>query len=125
MRDPGPALLVAFDGGCPACRREIAHYRRLWPLRPLQFVDLSEATLPADWPARDALLARLHARLPDGRWCSGAAAFVAVWDRLPGWRWLGRAARLPGAMTALEIAYRGFLRIRPLWRRPALCELRR
>lgn len=119
------ALLVAFDGGCPACRREIGHYERLRPLQPLRFVDVSAAALPAGWPAREQLLARLHARLPDGRWCSGAAAFVAIWDRLPGWRWLGRAARLPGILPALELTYRAFLRIRPLWRRPPSCEIPR
>ena len=119
------ALLVAFDGGCPACRREIGHYQRLPALQPLRFVDVSAAELPVDWPPRAQLLARLHARLPDGRWCSGAAAFVAIWERLPAWRHLGRAARLPGALTALELAYRAFLRIRPLWRRPAICEISR
>jgi len=118
------ALLVAYDGGCPACRREIGHYQRLRPLLPLAFVDISAASLPFAAPSREALLARLHVRLPSGQWRDGAAAFVAVWDCLPGWRWLGRCSRLPGALTLLELAYSGFLRIRPLWRRPPSCEFR-
>ena len=44
---------------------------------------------------------------------SGAAAFVALWLLFPGWRWLGRFGSLPGMRAVLEVAYRGFLRVRP------------
>lgn len=122
---PGAALLVPFDGGCPLCRREIGHYQRLQPLQPLRFVDLNDrAALPPDAPDPARLLQRLHARTPEGRWLQGAAAFVAVWQRLPGWRWLARAAALPGVLPLLDGAYAAFLRLRPLWRRPAACAIK-
>jgi predicted DCC family thiol-disulfide oxidoreductase YuxK len=127
MREEGVSadvLLVPFDGACPVCRREMAHYQQLRPLRPLHFVDLSRgAPLPPDAPPPERLLARLHARLPDGRWVQGAGAFVALWACLPGWRWLARGAALPGALPLLDLGYAGFLRLRGLWRRPAACEL--
>jgi hypothetical protein len=44
---------------------------------------------------------------------SGAAAFIEVWARLRRWRCAGRAATLPGVITALELSYRGFLPVRP------------
>jgi len=117
-----PALDVFYDGACPLCRREIAHYQRLRADPPVRFVDLSTDALPAHAPERAALLARLHVRHADGRWRHGAAAFVALWACLPGWRWAARAARLPGVLPALELAYRAFLRLRPLWRPRAPCE---
>lgn len=119
---PVGALLVPFDGGCPLCRREVSHYQRLQPLQPLCFVDLNAAgALPPDAPPAERLLARLHARTPDGRWLQGAAAFVAVWQRMPGWRWAAALARLPAVLPLLELGYAAFLRLRPLWRRPAVC----
>lgn len=116
--DRSDTLTVLYDGECPLCRREIAHVKGLAERRSdsaLCFVDISprageDASLTAD---RAALLARFHVQRADGSRLDGAAAFVAMWDRLPGWRWLARLARLPGALTLLEFAYRGFLKVRP------------
>lgn len=118
MKDaPSPEVLtVLYDGACPLCRREIAHVQGLASQRAdsaLCFLDVSaaEATLTPDERAR--LLARFHVQRADGSRLDGAAAFVAMWARLPGWRWLARLARLPGVLPLLEMAYRGFLRVRP------------
>lgn len=109
-------LTVLYDGGCPLCRREIAHVQGLAASRPdsgLCFLDVSDARQALPDAERATLLARFHVQRPDGSRLDGAAAFVAMWARLPGWRWLARLARLPGGLTALEWAYRGFLRVRP------------
>lgn len=100
-----------FDGSCPLCRREIGLYQSLTPLKPVAWLDVSSAELPPDDRAR--LMARFHVRQSDGQMLSGAAAFAALWLSMPGWRWLGRLASLPGAMPLLDMAYRGFLKIRP------------
>ncbi len=109
-------LTVLYDGGCPLCRREIAHVQGLASRRPdsaLCFLDVSaiQGTVPAGEQAM--LLARFHVQRADGSRLDGAAAFVAMWSRLPGWRWLARLARFPGAMLAMELAYSAFLLIRP------------
>jgi demethoxyubiquinone hydroxylase (CLK1/Coq7/Cat5 family) len=111
-------LTVLYDGGCPLCRREIAHVQGLakqCESSALCFVDISsEAEGSVTHAAeRQALLARFHVQRSDGSRLSGAAAFTAMWSRLPGWRWLAKLARLPGMLTLLEGAYRVFLKLRP------------
>jgi demethoxyubiquinone hydroxylase (CLK1/Coq7/Cat5 family) len=111
-------LTVLYDGGCPLCRREIAHVQGLakqCESSALCFVDISsEAEGSVTHAAeRQALLARFHVQRSDGSRLSGAAAFTAMWSRRPGWRWLAKLARLPGMLTLLEGAYRVFLKLRP------------
>jgi demethoxyubiquinone hydroxylase (CLK1/Coq7/Cat5 family) len=114
---PKEPLTVLYDGGCPLCRREIAHARGLAQQQgddALCFVDISGTdACPMPESERAALLARFHVQRADGSRLSGAAAFVAMWRRLPGWRWLARIADLPGGLAAMELAYRGFLKVRP------------
>lgn len=115
--DPAPdQLTVLYDGACPLCRREIAHVRSLAERRQgsaLCFIDVSNEHPTLAPQERARLLERFHVQRADGSRLSGAAAFVAMWERLPGWRWLAYVARVPGALWALECAYRGFLRVRP------------
>lgn len=111
-------LTVLYDGQCPLCQREIAHVKGLAQRRNdsgLCFVDISsdvdgDASFAAE---RATLLARFHVQRADGSRLDGAQAFVAMWRRLPGWRWLARLAHLPGMLTLMEMAYRGFLLVRP------------
>ncbi len=113
------ACTVYFDGACPLCRREIALYQRASGGERVDWVDASAcppSALGGDLP-RDAALSRLHVRLGDGSLVSGAAAFAAIWARLPSYSWLAALAAWRPARTAMEIAYAGFLRLRPLWRR--------
>jgi ubiquinone biosynthesis monooxygenase Coq7 len=109
---------VYFDGACPLCRREIAHYRSRAGAESISWVDVAtvEAAALGENLDRDAALARLHVRDADGRLVSGAAAFAAIWRRLPAYAWLGRLASPPPVQWLLEGGYRGFLAVRRLWR---------
>lgn len=122
LSDPHAAACVYYDGGCPVCAREIALYRRLsdgQTDRP-EFANIAAAgaALPEGVSHADAL-ARFHVRLASGEVVSGAAAFIALWRATPRFRLLGRLASVPPIPWLLEIAYCGFLRLRPLWRRAA------
>ncbi|MFG6465272.1 thiol-disulfide oxidoreductase DCC family protein [Roseateles sp. BYS87W] len=119
-----PRPTVYFDGACPVCRREIAHYRQGSGEHALNWVDAA-ACPPGDLgPAlsRPQALARLHLRLPDGQLVHGAAAFLAMWAALPDHPRLAAWARRlnrPAVVAVLDAAYSAFLRVRRLWRRAA------
>ncbi len=111
-------LTIYYDGACPVCSAEIGLYRRRPGAEALHFVDAAACAPEALGPGltRDAALARIHVRDAAGRTESGARAFAAIWRRLPGFRWLGAFVGLPVVAPLAELGYRGFLRIRRLWR---------
>jgi predicted DCC family thiol-disulfide oxidoreductase YuxK len=118
-------LTVFYDGACPLCRSEIGLYRNCAGAERVAFVDVAaaEAGNVASGLDKTSALTRFHVQTADGQLHSGAAGFAQLWLTLPGWRWLGRITMLPGIRTVAEIAYRGFLFIRPgiqwIWRRAA------
>jgi len=106
---------VYYDGACPLCVAEISHYKSKTDAASVGFVDVSkaDADLPDGLDAQQAM-ARFHVQTPDGALRSGAAGFAALWTQVPGWRWLAKLARVPGVTPLMELAYRMFLRLRPL-----------
>lgn len=110
----GRRLTVYYDGGCPLCRMEIAHYAKRDKAGHVAFIDVAEqhAQTGGDL-SREAALARFHVRDEKGRLSSGAAAFVRLWQELPGWRWAAVAARVPGVTWVMERGYRLVLPLRP------------
>jgi len=114
MSSEPPKLTVYFDGSCALCRAEIGYYGRHDTDGALCSVDVSNtSTATPQGISREQAMERFYVRASDGRVLSGAAAFVEVWRQLPGWRWVARATAFPGALAALEIAYRLFLPVRP------------
>ncbi len=78
--DDCPKPTLYDDGACPVCAREVAMYRRQAGADGVCWVDVarcdtSELGLGL---TRDAALARLHLRRPDGRSVRGAAAFTGL-----------------------------------------------
>jgi predicted DCC family thiol-disulfide oxidoreductase YuxK len=109
---------VYFDGACPVCRREIAHYRRQRGSESIAWVDASSCDEAELGPGldRSVVLSRFHVRNADGTLTSGAAAFVAIWRRLPAFSWLAALASSRPVLALLEAGYSIFLRVRPWWR---------
>lgn len=104
---PEPRPRVFYDGGCPVCRREIAHYRRLDRSGRIAWhdIDAHPETLDDHGIDRVEAMRRFHVIDSCGDVRSGAEAFTVVWAELPGWRrvaWLVRRLRL---IAPLEWAY--------------------
>lgn len=114
-KDPRAAAEIYYDGGCPICRREIAAYQRMDGMEAAAWRDVAvEQVTDLD---RETALARFHARRADGTLVSGAEAFLAVWRLSPRLAPVARLLDRTPFRQALELGYRGFLRVRPLWRR--------
>ena len=113
-----PSCTVYFDGACPVCRREIAHYRRQRGSDAIAWVDASSCDEVALGPGldRSVVLSRFHVREADGTLTSGAAAFVAIWRRLPAFAWIASLAATRPVLAVLDAGYWIFLRARRLWR---------
>jgi predicted DCC family thiol-disulfide oxidoreductase YuxK len=108
-----------YDGACPVCAREVAMYRRQTGADGVRWVDVARCETSDLGPGltRDAAMARIHLRRPDGVLVSGAAAFTELWQSLPRWSLLGRLFGSAATLWLLEAGYRAFLAVRPLWRR--------
>lgn len=121
MPDSVVDCVVYFDGACPLCRREIAHYRSQAGAAAIAWVDAAECDTVelGSGLSRGEALARLHARRADGSLVSGVAAFAVIWSRLPAYRWLAPLVLYRPVLSVLEASYTAFLRLRPLWRRTA------
>lgn len=120
MKATATPCAVYFDGDCPVCRREVAHYRTLEGAQAILWVDAARSEPSALGPdlTRKAALSRMHVRRGDGSLVSGAAAFAALWSGLRPYARLGRVASWPPVLALFEIGYRGFLIVRRLWRSP-------
>lgn len=105
-------LTVYYDGGCPLCSREIAHYRRLDLDRSIRWVDVcqDDAALSELEISRDEALAVFHVRDPSGRIVKGAEAFIMLWAALPRYRWLAKSCRFFHLLAPLQWAYVRFAR---------------
>ena len=110
---------VYFDGGCPVCSREVAMYQRQPGADGLNWVNVAGCTGQELGPdlTREAAMARLHLRRPDGSLVSGARAFTELWRALPQWALAGRVLGFGPGLWLLEAGYRVFLFIRRGWRK--------
>ncbi len=108
---------VFYDGACPLCRREAAHYMARDRQHRIEWVDISLPTFQASEFGLDPdrLQQVMHARFADGRVVTQLAAFCAIWEALPPGlvttplRWM---LRIPGLLALGNIFYRIFARNR-------------
>lgn len=102
--------IMFFDGGCPMCKREVAHYRSLDRQNRVSWVDISRDAdaLAAYDVGLDAAMKRLHAVDDQGRVVSGVPAFVTVWRQLPIYRHLAWIVESTRTVPFLDRVYARF-----------------
>ena len=104
---------VFFDGACPLCMREIAMLWRRDKQARIRFTDISAPGFDArstglDW---EALMGRIHGRLPDGTLIEGVEVFRRLYAAI-GFTKLAAVSRAPGISQALGLAYTLFAKNR-------------
>ena len=103
-----PAVTLFWDGGCPLCQREIAHYKQLDVENNVEWVDIHaepSRLQPHQVTPADAM-ELIHAVDKDGALQVGVPAFLAVWEQLPYWSVLPPLMRnVPLATPAAAAAY--------------------
>jgi predicted DCC family thiol-disulfide oxidoreductase YuxK len=104
---------VFFDGECPLCMREIRLLRGRDHRQRIRFVDIAAKGFDASsvgvtW---EALMDRIHGRLPDGTLVEGVEVFRRLYAAV-GFAPLVALTRLPGIAQLLDLAYRAFARNR-------------
>lgn len=104
---------VFYDGACPLCMREIRLLRGRDHRQRIRFVDIAAVGFDASsvgvtW---EALMDRIHGRLPDGTLVEGVEVFRRLYAAV-GFAPLVALTRLPGIAQLLEIAYHAFAKNR-------------
>ena len=102
-----------YDGECPLCMREIRMLQRLDKKQKIRFSDISRPTFdPASVGLdRATMMAKIHARLPDGSLVEGVEVFRRLYDAV-GFGPVVALSRAPGVSHLLDAGYRVFARNR-------------
>jgi predicted DCC family thiol-disulfide oxidoreductase YuxK len=104
-----------YDGECPLCTKEIDMLRRRDRRARIRFTDIAAAGFDAGsvGVTPEALMARIHGRLPDGTIIEGVEVFRRMYAAV-GFERAARVSRLPGVAPLLDAAYGAFAK-RRLW----------
>jgi predicted DCC family thiol-disulfide oxidoreductase YuxK len=110
---PNVDIEVFYDGECPLCVGEIRMLYRRDVNHRICFIDIAADGFDASeygvtW---DALMDRIHGRLPDGTIIEGVEVFRRLYTAV-GFGWLVALTRIPGISHLLDLAYRVFAKNR-------------
>ena len=105
-QNPAHDIEVFFDGGCPLCLREVSMLRRWDNKGKIRFIDIDDPTFQAEEVGKsyEELMAKMHARLPDGTWLVGVEVFRKLYEAV-GFRYLTALSRLPVISQFLDVGY--------------------
>ncbi|MGV6810502.1 MAG: thiol-disulfide oxidoreductase DCC family protein [bacterium] len=109
-----------YDGGCPLCRKEVAHYIKLDHQQRIAWLDIhADPSVLEPYAISQAhAMQRLHALDREGKVQSGAWAFATIWADLPYYRHLATVVRTLRLLPLIDFAYRHFAK----WRYRSRCK---
>lgn len=118
--DTGSQITVFYDGQCPLCSREIAHYKKRSGADTINWVDVTSTVNLLENYGIDVTdaLAYFHVRSSDGTIYKGAYAFAELWACLPAYAWLAGFIKRFRLLGLLEWFYAYFAR----WRQKKACS---
>lgn len=104
---------VFYDGECPLCTREIDMLRKRDRAMRIVFTDIAARGFDAASVGldHDALMKRIHARLPSGELIEGVEVFRRLYTAV-GFGTLVAVTRLPVVSQGLDLAYALFAKNR-------------
>lgn len=102
-----------YDGDCPLCMREVRILERRDRNGRIKFTNIADDAFDAASVGRDrsALMARIHARLPNGELIEGVEVFRRLYAAV-GLGWAVAISRAPGISQMLDVGYGWFARNR-------------
>lgn len=104
-----------YDGDCPLCSREIAHYRlKTAGLDSVQYVDIADPAFDAAAHGLDPVRVHkvMHVKAGDQVF-TAVDAFIAIWKAVPGYGRMARLAAFPLVKPFLTLGYHAFALVRP------------
>lgn len=106
--------IMFYDGGCPLCSREVAHYRRIDINDNVTWLDISAEpdVLEQHNIGYTEAMKHLHVSNTKGEIVRGAYAFHALWQALPRYRVLARIVSFPGILWFMDRVYSQFAKRR-------------
>jgi predicted DCC family thiol-disulfide oxidoreductase YuxK len=104
---------VFYDGDCPLCMREIRMLMRRDPDGRIRFTNIAAPDFDAAAAGLDrgTLMAKIHARLPNGELIEGVEVFRQLYAAV-GFERLVAITRTPGIAQTLDLGYRWFAKNR-------------
>jgi predicted DCC family thiol-disulfide oxidoreductase YuxK len=102
--------VVFYDGACPLCSREIAHYKKRQGSVNLRWLDISRQDIDLEQYGLDynRAMKEFHVLSPDGKFHTGASGFVYLWSFLRPYRLLSRIILRLGLIEVLNWCYGKF-----------------
>ena len=96
-----------YDGGCPLCSREVAHYKRIDKQHRVDWADIHQypARLQTIGIDQETAMRRLHVLDRNGQVVIGAYAFKTIWQELPYYHLLAKLISPSIIMRVADKAY--------------------